>query len=115
LGNAPIIRHPPGGPPVEPPQHRVLWVVYKLRQNGEKLPRDLVLRTGKRGTLELMEAPPAGMRARLLDPFTGEPVASMWDVRVIRHDERGLLLHGVTLNSEPQAWWCLVHSLQRVS
>lgn len=112
MGNPETLRHPPGGPPVEPPKNRVLWTVYQLRQYGEKLPRDLVLRTGKTGTLEMLPMG-AGLRARLLHPFTDEALDSMWDAKVVRMDERGMLLHGAALNGDPQAWWCLVASIER--
>ena len=110
MGNPEILasRFPIGSDQVQPPENRVLWVVYQLRQYGEKLPREQVLRTGKTGMLEMLPMD-TGLRVRLLRP-DGECVDGLWDAKVVRFDQRGLLLHGRTVKAEPQGWWCLVDS-----
>lgn len=115
MGNPAIL---PGitGDPIPPPRLQVLWRVYRLRDRGEKLPRDAVLRTGQTGFLQI-RAEGAELVARLLHP-SGYPVLdSLREVRLARQDVAGMVLHGSVLSVKsgttseiPQAWWCLVAS-----
>lgn len=96
----------------------MLWRVYRLRKRGEKLPRDAVLRTGQTGLLQIRREG-EGLVARLIDP-SGHPVlAALYEVRLVRQDVAGMVLHGSVLSVKGgvtsdvlQALWCLVVSAQ---
>lgn len=106
-----------GCQPVPPPQMQVLWMVYRLREDGKRLAPQEVLCTGRTGVLELLPHD-STLTARLVDASGYPTLDSLHNARVIRHDKhRGLLLHGTVLSVKsgrtrelPQAWWCLVAS-----
>jgi hypothetical protein len=109
-------------PPQLPPRHRAIWIVYSLRDQGEKLPAEAVMRTAKMGLLEFWRSTmkPDALNARLTDAAGYPVIGNLSDVVVLRGPPGGgLLLHGTQLSTRagqvmdiPQAWWCVVHSLQ---
>lgn len=119
MGNPAILPTLPGEQ-VQPPRLEVRWMVYRLRTQGEKLCRDDVLRTARRGNLKLHRDGDQ-LTALLVDPSGYPTLDSLHDARVIRMDASGLLLHGSVLSVKggvvseiPQAWWCLVERAEPV-
>ncbi|WP_298929285.1 hypothetical protein [uncultured Ramlibacter sp.] len=126
MGNAEIRGgHLPAGFPIPPPAHRVLWEVYRLRDDGEKMPAGMAAFPPKVGMLEFWRSPdaPHELNAKLWDPSGYPALESLEDVGIVRSPRAGgLLLHGRVLNvksgnitTQPQAWWCVVHALRPVS
>jgi hypothetical protein len=69
----------------------------------------------------MRQEPSSGLVARLVHPSGYPALESLHEVRVVRHDADGLLLHGSVLSVKsgttrdlPQAWWCLVASAEPI-
>jgi hypothetical protein len=123
MGNAEIrqlAEVPDTRPVVAPPERRVLWRVYCLRERGEKLPGDVVLRRSQVGHLRFAGAPD-DIRASLIHPSGYPTLENLYTARLISgpHDRCGLKLAGTELvtfaagdyRDVPQVWWCVVDSL----
>jgi hypothetical protein len=97
---------------------RVLWRIYRLRERGEKLPAAEVHVSGV-GTLEFWAGGDRALNARIIHPSGYPALDALSNVR-LAPCQGGLLLYGTTLTSKkgdvteaPQAWWCVVDSVER--
>jgi hypothetical protein len=122
IGNAPILIPKESGKAFTPPAQRVLWRVYALRERGEKLPGDTVLRRSQLGVLKIRGGPGTNrLTASLIHPSGYPALGNLYDVVLLSgpHDRCGLKLGGTetfTISSgdfqdRPQVWWCVVESL----
>lgn len=125
MGNPENLDGWPGGRPVEPPAHRVLWIVYQTMYMGKKMPPEIAKRTSKVGTLEFWRPPSdkSQLNARLWHPSGYPAIDALYNVAVVRGEPgSGLLLRGDYISvtrgvaaDVPQGWWCLVHSVESLS
>lgn len=120
MGN-PAILWPVGGEKPPPNPQRVLWRVYRLRERGEKLPRDAVLRTAQVGVLDFWCLPDrTDLNVWLIHPSGHPNLDAMQDVRLLpnKKSPHGLMVAGTVVSvargatgAFPQVWWCVVDSL----
>lgn len=123
MGNPGILRSPDSRAPVLPPALRVLWLVYKLREAGQPLTREQVMRTGQLGRIEFYGRPGDPMIARLVHPTQDTVLENLFKVELCPPASgrvvNGLLLTGEVLatmrgggfQEVPQTWWCKVQRL----
>jgi hypothetical protein len=120
VGNAAILPPPPLEPDAQPPlPGRVLWTVYKLREEGKKLPVSSVVCRAKKGLLQVLVGGPK-FQASLVDVAGYPPLANLYDASLVKMNTSGLLLTGIEIGNGRhgpmewrQTWWCTVLEVEQ--
>jgi hypothetical protein len=119
MGNPNILPIGGGGQGLDPPSLDVLWMVYRLRELGQKLSEEDVKRTGQIGRLEFWGNSDRKLTACLLDPSGYPTLDNLHQARLCQSKTgrvtgglllSGKVMSGVTISEVPQTWWCQVYS-----
>jgi hypothetical protein len=92
----------------------MVWTVYKLREEGIRLPASTVVFRAKVGVLQVLTGG-AKFTTSLIDASGYPPLANMYDASIAKMDASGMLLTRTEIGNGrhgPMEWrqtrWCVV-------